>query len=75
MAYKISSSIKLAAFQASGRAEPGTDQFRYIGFKIKVLDCVIGRRRITIQPSPSGLAKNFILKPIDRYSAFKWISD
>jgi hypothetical protein len=28
------------------------------------LDCVIGRRRITIQPPPSGLAKNIILKPI-----------
>jgi len=35
-----------------------------IGFKIKVFDCVIGRRRITIQPSPSDFAKNFILKPI-----------
>jgi hypothetical protein len=33
-----------------------------IGFKIKVLDSIIGRRRITIQPSPSGLAQNFILK-------------
>jgi hypothetical protein len=33
-------------------------------FKIKVLDCVIGRRRITMQPSPSGLGQNFILKPI-----------
>jgi hypothetical protein len=37
-----------------------------IGFKIKVLDCVIGRRRITIQPSPSGLAQTIILKPIGR---------
>jgi hypothetical protein len=35
-----------------------------IGFKIKVLDCVIGRRRITIQPFPSGLAKTIISKPI-----------
>ena len=35
-----------------------------IGFKKKVLGCVIGRRRITIQPSPSGLAKTIILKPI-----------
>ena len=35
-----------------------------IGFKITFLDCVIDRRRITIQPSPSGLAKNVILKPI-----------
>ena len=40
-----------------------------IGFKIKVLDCVIGRRRITIQPSPSGLAQTIILKPIG-YQAF-----
>ena len=32
--------------------------------KIKVLGCVIGRRRITIQPSPSGLDKTIILKPI-----------
>jgi hypothetical protein len=28
------------------------------------LDCVIGRRRITIQPPLSGLAKTSILKPI-----------
>jgi hypothetical protein len=39
-----------------------------IDFTIKVLDCVIGRRRITIQPPPSGLAKIFILKPIYIYS-------
>ncbi len=31
---------------------------------MKVLDCVIGRRCITIQPSPSGRAKNFTLKPL-----------
>ena len=36
----------------------------YIGFKIAALDCVIGRRRITIQPSPSIPAKTVILKPI-----------
>ena len=36
-------------------------------FTIKVLDYVIGRRRIIIQPS-SGLAKNFILKSIYIYS-------
>jgi hypothetical protein len=30
---------------------------RNLGFNVKFLDCVIGRRRITIQPSPSGLAK------------------
>jgi hypothetical protein len=30
----------------------------------KDFGCVVGRRRITIQPSPSGLAKIFILKPI-----------
>ena len=35
-----------------------------IGFKIKVFDCVIGPRRITIQPSPSGLAQTIISKPI-----------
>jgi hypothetical protein len=35
-----------------------------IGFKIILLDCVIGRRRITIQPPPSSLAKRIILKPI-----------
>jgi hypothetical protein len=34
-----------------------------IGFKIN-LDIDIGRRRMTIQPSYSGLAKNFILKPL-----------
>jgi hypothetical protein len=27
------------------------------------LECVASRRRITIQPPPSGLAKNYILKP------------
>ena len=30
----------------------------------KDFGCVIGRLRITIQPSPSSLAKIFILKPI-----------
>jgi len=46
-----------------------------IVLKIKVLDCVIVRRRITIQPSPSSLAKNFILKPIadePKSGAIKW---
>ena len=48
---------------------------RFIGFKIKVLDCVIGRRRITIQPSLSGLAQNFILKPIQpgNHSALNFV--
>ena len=32
--------------------------------KIKVLECVIGRRRITIQPSFSIPAQTIILKPI-----------
>jgi hypothetical protein len=36
----------------------------FIGFKIILLDCVIGRRRISIQPPPSSLAKRIILKPI-----------
>ena len=36
-----------------------------IGVKIKILGCVIGRRRITMQPPLSGLVKTFILKPID----------
>jgi hypothetical protein len=31
-------------------------------FVLKILDCVIGRGRITTQPHPSGLAKNLILK-------------
>jgi hypothetical protein len=35
-----------------------------IGFKIINLDCVIGRRGITIQLPPSILAKLIILKPI-----------
>ena len=34
-----------------------------IGDKITVFDCVIGRWRLTIQPSSSSLAQNFILKP------------
>jgi hypothetical protein len=33
----------------------------------KVFDCVIGRRRITIQPSSFSLAKIFILKPLYIY--------
>ena len=33
-----------------------------IGFKIMILDCVIGRRRIAIQPSPSSLAQTHYLK-------------
>jgi hypothetical protein len=37
---------------------------RNIGFKIINLDCVIGRRGITIQLPPSSLAKLIILKPI-----------
>jgi len=38
-----------------------------IDFKIKILGCVIGRRRIKqIQPPSSGLAKNFISKPTAR---------
>jgi hypothetical protein len=36
-----------------------------MGLKIKVLGWVIGRRRMTIQPSSAGLAKTIILKPID----------
>jgi hypothetical protein len=35
-----------------------------IDFKITVLDSVIDRRRIRMPPSPSGLAKNFILTPL-----------
>lgn len=35
-----------------------------IDLKIKVLDCVIGRRRVTIQPSHCSLAQTIILKPI-----------
>ena len=42
-----------------------------ISFRIKILDCVIGRRRITIQPSPSGIAKTIILKPIDQALSFR----
>jgi hypothetical protein len=34
------------------------------GFKIKVLDCIISRRRVTMRPSPSGIAKNVILEPL-----------
>ena len=34
-----------------------------LGFKIMLLDCVIDRRRIAIQPPPSIFAKNIILKP------------
>jgi hypothetical protein len=30
------------------------------------LDCVIGRRGMTIQLPPSRLAKNIVLKPIKR---------
>jgi hypothetical protein len=41
-----------------------SDIHLFIDFKIKVLGCVIGRRRITIQPSPSGLAQTIIVKPI-----------
>jgi hypothetical protein len=37
----------------------------YIGFKIINLDCVIGRRGITIPLPPSILAKLIILKPIE----------
>ena len=36
----------------------------HIGFKIINLDCVIGRRSITIRLPPSSLAKLIILKPI-----------
>jgi hypothetical protein len=36
-----------------------------IGFKTINLDCVIGRRDITIQLPPSILAKLIILKPIE----------
>ncbi len=43
-----------------------------IGFEMTVLDCVIGRRRITIQPSPSGLAKTVISKPIGR-KGLDWV--
>ena len=36
-----------------------------IGFKIKILDYVVGRRRITsLRPPLSGLVKTVILKPI-----------
>ena len=41
------------------------DHFKNKVLKIKVLDCVIGQRRITIQPSLSGLAQHFILKVLD----------
>ena len=37
---------------------------RIYSLQDKDFGCVIGRRRITIQPSPSSLAKIFILKPI-----------
>ncbi|MGB5620271.1 MAG: hypothetical protein WBM78_25755, partial [Desulfobacterales bacterium] len=37
---------------------------RFYSLQDKDFGCVIGRRRITIQPSPSSLAKIFILKPI-----------
>jgi hypothetical protein len=40
------------------------EQLDDIGFKIINLDCVIGRRGITIQLPPSSLAKLIILKPI-----------
>jgi hypothetical protein len=36
-----------------------------IDFKIMFLDCVIGRRGITIQLPPYILAKNIILKSIE----------
>jgi hypothetical protein len=42
-----------------------------IGFKIILLDCVIGRRRIAIQPPPSSLAKRIILKPIESKYRFR----
>jgi hypothetical protein len=38
--------------------------FIYTGFETKVLDGVIGRRRITTAFSVSGLAQNFISKPM-----------
>jgi hypothetical protein len=38
--------------------------FNSYRLKDKGFDWVIGRRRITVQPPPSGLAKIFILKPI-----------
>jgi hypothetical protein len=38
--------------------------FIYTGFERKVLDGVIGRRRITTAFSVSGLAQNFISKPM-----------
>jgi hypothetical protein len=41
----------------------GLDTF--IGFKIKLLDCGIGRRRIAIRLPPSSHAKKFILKPVE----------
>jgi hypothetical protein len=37
-------------------------RLRAIDFKIKFLDCVIGRRGIAVQLPPSILAKNIILK-------------
>jgi len=42
------------------------DEIFFYRLLIKVLGCVIGRRRITLQPSPSGLAKTIIVKPIYR---------
>jgi hypothetical protein len=49
----------------------------YRDFKVKILDCVKGRRRITLQPYPSGLAKNLVLNPITagsgRTGQYKWL--
>ncbi|MGD9214189.1 MAG: hypothetical protein PVJ84_05225, partial [Desulfobacteraceae bacterium] len=56
-------------FQVFNRIVPSivsATQRKSIDFKIMFLDCVIGRRGITIQLPPSSLAKNIILKPMVR---------
>ena len=50
---------------------PAEDWYSFLlGFKIINLDCVIGRRGITIQLPPSILVKLIILKPIHHANRF-----